>query len=36
VKRESVSDKVAEMKKKANDKIDDFKDRERAKHAANS
>jgi uncharacterized protein YjbJ (UPF0337 family) len=34
--RESVSDKVAEMKKKANDKIDDFKDRERTKHAANS
>jgi uncharacterized protein YjbJ (UPF0337 family) len=33
---ESVSDNVAEMKKKANDKIDDFKDRERAKHAANS
>jgi uncharacterized protein YjbJ (UPF0337 family) len=36
VKRENISDKVAEMKKKANDKIDDFKDRERAKHAANS
>jgi len=36
VKRENISDKVAEMKKKANDKIDDFKDRERIKHAANS
>jgi uncharacterized protein YjbJ (UPF0337 family) len=36
VDRESVTGKVAEMKKKANDKIDDFKDRERAKHAANS
>jgi uncharacterized protein YjbJ (UPF0337 family) len=36
VKRENISDKVAEMKKKANDKIDDFKDRERSKHAANS
>jgi uncharacterized protein YjbJ (UPF0337 family) len=36
VNRESVSDKVAEMKKKANDKIDDFKDRERTKHATNS
>jgi uncharacterized protein YjbJ (UPF0337 family) len=36
VQRENVSDKVSEMKKKANDKIDDFKDRERAKHAANS
>ena len=35
-KREGITDKVAEMKKKANDKIDDFKDRERAKHAANS
>jgi uncharacterized protein YjbJ (UPF0337 family) len=34
--RERFTDKVAEMKKKANDKIDDFKDRERAKHAANS
>jgi uncharacterized protein YjbJ (UPF0337 family) len=32
-KREHVTDKVAEMKKKANDKIDDFKDRERTKHA---
>lgn len=32
--RERFTDKVAEMKKKANDKIDDFKDRERAKHAA--
>ena len=28
------TDKVAEMKKKVNDKIDDFKDRERGKHAA--
>jgi len=36
VKRENISGKVAEMKKKANDKVDDFKDRERAKHAANS
>lgn len=36
VKRETISDKVAEMKKKANDKIDDFKDRERDKRAANS
>ena len=36
VNRERFTDKVAEMKKKANDKIDDFKDRERAKHAANS
>jgi uncharacterized protein YjbJ (UPF0337 family) len=36
VTRENVSDKVAEMKKKANDKIDNFKDRERTKHAANS
>jgi uncharacterized protein YjbJ (UPF0337 family) len=35
-KRENLTDKVDEMKKKANDKIDDFKDRERAKHAANS
>jgi uncharacterized protein YjbJ (UPF0337 family) len=35
-KRETVTDKVAEMKKKANDKIDDFKDRERTKHASNS
>lgn len=34
--RERFTDKVAEMKKKANDKIDDFKDRERAKRAANS
>lgn len=34
--RERVTDNVAEMKKKANDKIDDFKDRERAKRAANS
>jgi uncharacterized protein YjbJ (UPF0337 family) len=31
--RETFTDKVAEMKKKANDKIDDFKDRERSKHA---
>jgi uncharacterized protein YjbJ (UPF0337 family) len=36
VKRETISDKVAEMKKKANNKIDDFKDRERDKRAANS
>lgn len=36
VNREHISDKVAEIKKKANDKIDNFKDRERAKHAANS
>jgi uncharacterized protein YjbJ (UPF0337 family) len=36
VNRERFTDKVAEMKKKANDKIDDFKDRERSKHAANS
>jgi uncharacterized protein YjbJ (UPF0337 family) len=35
-RREHVSDKVTEMKKKANDKIDDFKERERAKRAANS
>jgi uncharacterized protein YjbJ (UPF0337 family) len=34
--RENFTDNVAEMKKKANDKIDDFKDRERAKHASNS
>ncbi|HEY3990030.1 MAG TPA: CsbD family protein [Acidobacteriaceae bacterium] len=34
--RERFTDKVADMKKKANDKIDNFKDRERAKHAANS
>ena len=34
--RERFTDKVSEMKKKANDKIDDFKDRERSKHAANS
>ncbi len=34
--RGRFTDKVAEMKKKANDKIDDFKDRERAKHASNS
>jgi uncharacterized protein YjbJ (UPF0337 family) len=34
--RENLTDKVAEMKKKANDKIDDFKERERAKRAANS
>jgi uncharacterized protein YjbJ (UPF0337 family) len=34
--REHFTDKVAEMKKKANEKIDDFKDRERAKHASNS
>ena len=31
--REHVTDKVAEIKKKANDKIDDFKDRERTRHA---
>jgi len=31
--RENVTDKVAQMKKKANDKIDNFKDRERTKHA---
>jgi uncharacterized protein YjbJ (UPF0337 family) len=35
-KREHFTDKIAELKKKANDKIDDFKERERAKHAANS
>ena len=35
-KREHFSDKVADLKKKANDKIDNFKERERAKHAANS
>ena len=34
--RESLTDKVAELKKKANAKIEDFKDRERAKHASNS
>jgi uncharacterized protein YjbJ (UPF0337 family) len=34
--RERFTDKVSEMKKKANDKIDDFKDRERDKRAANS
>ena len=34
--REHVTDKVAEMKKKANAKIDDFKDRERAKHGTHS
>jgi uncharacterized protein YjbJ (UPF0337 family) len=34
--RESLTDKVTEMKKKANDKVDDFKDRERAKRAANT
>jgi uncharacterized protein YjbJ (UPF0337 family) len=31
--RESVTDKVTEMKRKANAKIDNFKDREHAKHA---
>jgi uncharacterized protein YjbJ (UPF0337 family) len=36
VNRERVSDKVAEMKKKANDTIDNFKDRERAKHGTHS
>ena len=36
VKREHFTDKVADLKKKANEKIDDFKERERAKHAANS
>jgi uncharacterized protein YjbJ (UPF0337 family) len=35
-KREHFTDKVADLKKKANDKIDDFKERERAKRAANS
>ncbi|MFL6428830.1 MAG: CsbD family protein [Acidobacteriaceae bacterium] len=34
--REHVTDKVAEMKKKANAKIDNFKDRERAKHGTHS
>jgi uncharacterized protein YjbJ (UPF0337 family) len=34
--RGQFTDKVAEMKKKANDKIDDFKDRERAKHGTHS
>jgi len=34
--RESFTDKVTELKKKANDRIDDFKEHERAKHAANS
>jgi hypothetical protein len=34
--REHVTDKVTEMKKKANAKIDDFKDRERAKHGTHS
>ena len=32
--RERVSDKVTEMKNRAKDKIEDFKERERAKHAA--
>jgi uncharacterized protein YjbJ (UPF0337 family) len=36
VDRERFTDKVAEIKKKANAKIDDFKDRERSKNAANS
>ena len=34
--RERFTDKVADIKKKTNAKIDDFKDRERAKRAANS
>jgi uncharacterized protein YjbJ (UPF0337 family) len=34
--RGSVSDKVTDIKKKANDKIDDYKDHERAKRASNS
>jgi uncharacterized protein YjbJ (UPF0337 family) len=34
--REHFTDKVAEMKKKANEKIDNFKDRERAKHGTHS
>jgi uncharacterized protein YjbJ (UPF0337 family) len=34
--RERVSDKVSEMKKTANDRIDEYKDRERMKRAANS
>lgn len=34
--RGRFTDQVAELKKKANDKIDDFKDRERDKRAANS
>jgi uncharacterized protein YjbJ (UPF0337 family) len=33
---EHFTDKVAEMKKKANAKIDDFKNRESAKHGTNS
>jgi uncharacterized protein YjbJ (UPF0337 family) len=33
VNRERFTDKVAEIKKKTNDKIDNFKDREHAKHA---
>jgi uncharacterized protein YjbJ (UPF0337 family) len=36
VNRERFTDKVSEMKKKVNEKIDNFKDRERDKHAANS
>lgn len=35
-KREGITDKVAEMKKKANEKIDDFKNREREKRATGS
>jgi uncharacterized protein YjbJ (UPF0337 family) len=34
--RENVTSKVSEMKKKANDKIDAFKERERAKHGTHS
>lgn len=34
--RERVSDRVAEMKKTANDRIDEYKDRERMKRASNS
>jgi uncharacterized protein YjbJ (UPF0337 family) len=33
VNRERFTDKVSEFKKKTNDKIDNFKDREHAKHA---
>jgi uncharacterized protein YjbJ (UPF0337 family) len=34
--RVHLTDKVAEIKKKANAKIDDFKDREQAKHGTHS
>lgn len=34
--RDHLTDKVAEMKKKANAKIDNFKDREQAKHGTHS